>query len=173
MPQRLWHILYQTRPSGAIGWRWVDIKISTLEKVLLAVTAAFLLLAAGYFLGARSSTEPYRVEALPPAAETGAPAQPPETAAPAVTETASPETEASATAGTAAPETPTVPDKININTASAEELDTLPGIGEQRAADIVADRAANGPFRIPEDLTRVPGIGEGILEGLIDYIRVE
>lgn len=152
MPQRLWHILYQTRPSGAIGWRWVDIKISTLEKVLLAVTAAFLLLAAGYFLGARSGGEPYRVEALPAAAETVAP--------PA--------------AGTAAPEpAETPPGKVNINTASAEELDALPGIGAQRAADIIADRAANGPFRIPEDLTRVPGIGEGILEGLIDYITVE
>ena len=161
MPQRLWHILYQTRPSGAIGWRWVDIKISTLEKVLLAVTAAFLLLAAGYFLGARSGTEPYRVEALSPAAETVALPQPSETAALPAADTAAPET-AEAT-----------PDKVNINTASAEELDTLPGIGAQRAADIIADREANGPFRIPEDLTRVPGIGEGILEGLIDYITVE
>ena len=171
VPQHLWHILYQTRPPGAIGWRWVDIKISRLELILLAVTAAFLLLAAGYFLGARSGGEPYRVEALPPAAETGAPVQSSETAAPAVTGTVSPE--ASVPTETAAPETPAAPDKININTASAEELDTLPGIGEKRAADIVADREANGPFRIPEDLTRVPGIGEGILEGLIDYITVE
>ena len=153
MPQRLWHILYQTRPSGAIGWRWVDIKISTLENVLLAVTAAFLLLAAGYFLGARSGTEPYRVEALSPAAETVALPRPSETAAPETAEA--------------------TPDKVNINTASAEELDTLPGIGAQRAADIIADREANGPFRVPEDITRVPGIGEGILEGLMDYITVE
>lgn len=172
VPQQLWLILYQTRPPGAIGWRWVDIKISRLELILLAVTAAFLLLAAGYFLGARSGTEPYRVEALPPAAETGAPVQSPETV-PAVTETAAPETEASAPTETAAPATEAPPDKVNINTASAGELDALPGIGEKRAADIVADRAANGPFRIPEDLTRVPGIGEGILEGLMDYITVE
>ena len=142
MPQRLWHILYQTRPPGAIGWRWVDIKIST------AVTAAFLLLAAGYFLGARSGTEPYRVEARPAAAET----------------------EPLLPAGTPAPETP---EKVNINTASAEELEALPGIGEKRAAAIVADRTENGPFRVPEDITRVSGIGEGILEGLMDYITVE
>ncbi len=62
---------------------------------------------------------------------------------------------------------------VNINTATAAELETLPGIGEKRAADIVADRAANGPFRIPEDLTRVKGIGEGTLAGLIEYITVE
>ena len=47
---------------------------------------------------------------------------------------------------------------------------TLPGIGEQRAEDIIAYRRANGPFRIPEELTEVPGIGEGILEGLIGYV---
>ena len=71
------------------------------------------------------------------------------------------------------PSAPAPTGKTNINTATAEELDTLPGIGETRAAAIVADREANGPFRIVEDLTRVSGIGEGTLEGLIDYITVE
>src|SRR5699024_10940966 len=60
--------------------------------------------------------------------------------------------------------------KININTAGLEELQTLPGIGEKRAQAIVDDREANGPFRIPEDLTRVSGIGEGILANIIDSI---
>ena len=41
------------------------------------------------------------------------------------------------------------------------------------AADIIADREANGPFTYPEEITRVPGIGEGTLEGIIDYITVE
>ena len=62
--------------------------------------------------------------------------------------------------------------KVDLNTATAEELMTLPGIGEKRAADIIAYREANGPFRIPEDLTRVSGIGEGILAGLIDQVTV-
>lgn len=123
-----------------------DIKISTLEKVLLGLTAAALLLAAGYFLGTRSSGAPYRVEARP-AAETRLPL---------------PETPA-----------PEPPVRVNINTATAAELEVLPGIGEKRAADIVADRTANGPFRIPEDLDRVEGIGPGTLEGLMDYITVE
>ena len=56
---------------------------------------------------------------------------------------------------------------------TAEELETLPGIGEVRARAIVADREANGPFRIVEDLTRVKGIGEGTLAGLMDYVTVE
>ena len=63
--------------------------------------------------------------------------------------------------------------KININTAGLEELQTLPGIGEKRAQAIVDDRETNGPFRIPEDLTRVSGIGEGILANIIDRITVE
>ncbi len=64
-------------------------------------------------------------------------------------------------------------EKIDINTASAEELETLPGIGEKRAADIIAYRTEHGPFRIPEDLTKVSGIGESTLEELLPYITTE
>lgn len=60
--------------------------------------------------------------------------------------------------------------KVNVNTAGLEELMTLPGIGEARARDILDDREQNGPFRYPEELTRVEGIGEGILAGLLDQI---
>lgn len=58
---------------------------------------------------------------------------------------------------------------VDINTAGAEELTALPGIGEKRAQAIVDHREEYGPFTYVEDLIRVPGIGEGILEGLIDY----
>lgn len=66
-----------------------------------------------------------------------------------------------------------VGDKVNINTADAGTLTTLPGIGEKRAADIIAYREANGPFPIPEAITDVPGIGETILKDIIDRITVE
>ncbi len=62
---------------------------------------------------------------------------------------------------------------VNINTVGAEELMTMPGIGEKRASDIIAEREANGPYRFPEDLTRVSGIGEETVAGLIDYIITE
>jgi len=49
---------------------------------------------------------------------------------------------------------------VNINTATSEELQTLPGVGEATAAAIIREREANGPFATPEDLMRVSGIGE-------------
>lgn len=56
------------------------------------------------------------------------------------------------------------PVQLDLNTATAEELDTLPGIGPVKAAAIVSDRAANGPFAAVEELVRVKGIGPGILK---------
>ena len=64
-------------------------------------------------------------------------------------------------------------EKININTAPAEELERLPGIGESRAAAIVAYREEHGPFTSEEDLLNVSGIGEGILNKVRDYIALE
>lgn len=49
-------------------------------------------------------------------------------------------------------------EKININTASAEELAQLKGIGSSHAVKIVEYREKNGPFKTPEDLMKVSGI---------------
>jgi competence protein ComEA len=54
--------------------------------------------------------------------------------------------------------------KVNINTANADELATLNGIGKAKAEAIVAYRAANGNFAAVEDLTKVKGIGDKIIE---------
>ena len=62
--------------------------------------------------------------------------------------------------------------KVNINTASVEELQTLRGIGVVKATDIVEYRQANGPFSRVEDLLLVPGIGPKTLEDLREFIAV-
>ncbi len=63
--------------------------------------------------------------------------------------------------------------QINLNTATLEELDALPGIGESKAADIIAYREKMGPFQAIEDIMNVPGIGPKIFENIRDQITVE
>jgi competence protein ComEA len=63
--------------------------------------------------------------------------------------------------------------KININTASAEELTQLKGIGPSHAAKIVEYREKNGPFKLPEDVMQVPGIGQKTFENNKGMILVE
>ena len=77
------------------------------------------------------------------------------TAAPAAANTQAP-APAPASAGPA----------ININSASASELQALPGVGATKAAAIVADRTANGPFASCRDLIRVTGIGPATVGNL-------
>ena len=62
--------------------------------------------------------------------------------------------------------------KVNINSAIASELETLPGIGQVTAEKIVANREAEGPFAAPEDLKRVSGIGEKKYDAIADLITV-
>jgi competence protein ComEA len=62
--------------------------------------------------------------------------------------------------------------KININSATAAELDSLSGIGPAKAQAIVDYRDQNGPFRTIDDLLNVPGIGPKILESIRDQITV-
>jgi len=62
---------------------------------------------------------------------------------------------------------------VNINTADAAALDTLPGVGPSTAQKIISDREANGPFASPEDLGRVSGIGPKRLEQLAELICVQ
>ncbi|MBP5249034.1 MAG: helix-hairpin-helix domain-containing protein, partial [Lachnospiraceae bacterium] len=62
---------------------------------------------------------------------------------------------------------------VNINTASAEELITLPGIGESRAKDIISYRTNIGLFEKIEDIKNVSGIGEKMFTRLMDLITVD
>ena len=130
-------------------------KISKWEFAIVTLCVAFLAFTAGWFLRMTAPAEPVRVEI-----QGNLPGQ---------TVTVDPTGEESP----AVTSRPGAAGKVNINTAGIEELMTLPGIGEKRAQDIIAEREENGPFRFPEDITRVKGIGESTLANIVDQIATE
>ena len=80
---------------------------------------------------------------------------------------AAPATEGAAASGSAVPGT-----LVNINTASAAELETLSGIGPSTAQRIIEFRIANGGFTSVEQLMEVPGIGEARFAAVKDFITI-
>src|SRR3954471_20457116 len=60
----------------------------------------------------------------------------------------------------------------NLNTATKEELDALPGIGRVKAQAIIDYRTANGAFKTPEDVMKVKGIKEGEFGKIKDQVAV-
>lgn len=63
--------------------------------------------------------------------------------------------------------------RIGINSAGAEALERLPGVGPALAGRIVEYRAAHGPFGAAQELLRIEGIGPRTFGLLEDYVRVE
>jgi competence protein ComEA len=61
---------------------------------------------------------------------------------------------------------------VNVNTASAEQLTLLPGIGDARAREIVAARQKQGGFKRVEDLLAIKGIGDASLAKLRPYVSL-
>ena len=133
-------------------------KLSKAEFITILLASAVLSFTAGWFFRASSSAEPVRIETAraPEAGQAVTPAlsQPPaEQAASAVPAPVS-----------------GFGSLVNINTADSARLQSLPGIGPKRAEDIIAYREANGAFQSPEDLVRVSGIGQSLVDELLDRI---
>ncbi|CYU00652.1 ComEA family DNA-binding protein [Streptococcus suis] len=63
--------------------------------------------------------------------------------------------------------------KVNLNTATEADLQTISGIGAKRATDIIAYREANGGFKSVDDLNNVSGIGDKTMESIRPYVTVE
>lgn len=112
--------------------------------LLTCIFAAFVL---GLFAGRNLNRTPVQIRTLP-----------------AVTTVA--------TEQTAEDTTPTEPAIINLNTATAEQLQTLPGIGPVIAERIIAYREENGDFESVGELMNVSGIGEKKLEDVWDLVTI-
>ena len=117
------------------------------QKLLIGLTLVFAAFIAGLFLGRNFNRQPVQIQPLP-----------------AVTATTVPPLNLAAE--------PTAPPIININTATVEEIQVLPGIGPLLAQRIVDYREENGPFETNGELMNVSGIGEKKLEEIWDYITV-
>lgn len=63
-------------------------------------------------------------------------------------------------------------EKVNINTATQEELMTLPGIGKSKVDRILKYKEDNGPFKSVEEIMKIEGIKEGVFSKIKDRIRV-
>ena len=62
--------------------------------------------------------------------------------------------------------------KVNLNTATKEELMTLPGVGESKAKLIIQYREEQGTFQTIEDVMNISGIKEGLFDKIKEYIKV-
>lgn len=62
--------------------------------------------------------------------------------------------------------------KVNLNTATVEDLQTLPGIGQSKAESIISYREEHGTFENIEGLMDIPGIKEGVFSKIKDHIKV-
>ena len=121
---------------------------------LAALACLTVVFSLGFFLGRR--TVPYEISA--------------QTTRPAATSAVLPPEEAGSDQQ-AEPAEQNGP--VNLNTATTEELETLPRIGPALAQRIVDYRAQYGKFSAPEQLMDVDGIGEATFEGLKDLVTVE
>lgn len=120
--------------------------MKTSQKLLIGLTFVFAAFVLGLFTGRNLNRTPVQIQALP-----------------AVTVA---ETEATTEAAA------TEPAVININTATAAQLQTLPGIGPVIAERIVAYRNEYGAFETVGELMNVSGIGEKKLEAVWDLVTI-
>ena len=135
------------------------------ETVIFCLTVAFAFFTAGIFVGRNMAGAEFVVSTQYDAADFD-----PGAAESLATNVVGTRTSASTRSSEA--ESGTMPEKININSASIEELQRITGVGPATARKIIEYRERNGSFKNAADIMDVPGIGEKKYEELKDAITV-
>jgi competence protein ComEA len=148
------------------------------EKIIIVVTALFICFTAGFFVGKSVSRNVMTFSQADDSGGAGASAAPSgqntaaDTGVPLLPSPPGDTTGGTTVTQTAASLSPEAAGRININTASAAQLDSLPGIGEVLARRIIEYRQQNGDFQKPEDIMNVSGIGQSKYDDIKDMITV-
>jgi len=141
--------------------------LSRAEKAAICLTLLFLAFTAGYFVG-KSTASTVITFAGPEAPQLAAPDSAP--ASPDSTQPSLSGAKPLALPGNSDSTEAPSGGRVNINTATKEELETLPGIGPALAQRIIDYRQQHGPFETPADIMDVSGIGEKKFNAIRDMI---
>ena len=134
--------------------------------IMVSITCLFAAFTLGFLAGRTTAPGDTIITQMPEPTKAVVAAAEASLPSPETTATATPPTE-----GTSIPEETS--GLININTATLDQLDSLPGIGPVLAQRIIDYRQAHGPFTTVSQLTLVDGIGQKKLEAILDLVTIE